>query len=224
MNQLLTPFLILGYFLLLVIVSHFTSKKADTTTFFTADRKSPWYLVAFGMIGTTISGVTFISVPGEVGNSAFSYLQFVFGNLLGFWFVALILLPLYYKLNLISIYSFLDKRLGLKSYKTGSFFFLISKLIGASFRLYLVATVLQIAFFDSIHIPFSLTVIVTIALVWVYTRRGGVKTIVWTDSFQTVLLISAVLFAIVSVSNKIEWNPVQMLHEINKSDYSQIFF
>lgn len=224
MNALLTPFLVLGYFLILIIVSWFTSKNADTSTFFTANRKSPWYLVAFGMIGTTISGVTFISVPGEVGNSSFAYLQFVFGNLIGFWLVAGILLPLYYKMNLISIYSFLNERFGFFSYKTGSFFFLISKLIGASFRLFLVAGVLQIAFFDSVGIPFALTVVITILLVWLYTFKGGVKTIVWTDSLQTVFLISAVILTILTISKELNWSVVQMVTTISESKYSQVFF
>ena len=146
MNPYLVLSLVLGYFIVLVGISWVTSRNADTQAFFTANRKSHWFLVAFGMVGATLSGVTFISVPGEVGNSAFSYLQFIFGNILGYWLVAGILLPIYYRLNLVSIYSFLDQRFGNSSYKTGSFFFLISKLIGAAFRLYLVATVLQIAF------------------------------------------------------------------------------
>ena len=192
--------IVLGYFSVLILISYITSRNADTQTFFRANRKSPWYLVAFGMVGATLSGVTFISVPGEVGNSAFSYLQFVLGNVVGYWLVAGLLLPLYYKLNLVSIYSFLEQRFGPKSYKTGSFFFLISKLIGAAFRLFLVAGVLQIAFFDAFHIPFALTVIVTIALIWVYTFRGGIKTIVWTDTLQTLFLVSAVIFTIIAIS------------------------
>ena len=200
MSPYLVLGIVLGYFSVLILISYITSRNADTQTFFRANRKSPWYLVAFGMVGATLSGVTFISVPGEVGNSAFSYLQFVLGNVVGYWLVAGLLLPLYYKLNLVSIYSFLEQRFGPKSYKTGSFFFLISKLIGAAFRLFLVAGVLQIAFFDAFHIPFALTVIVTIALIWVYTFRGGIKTIVWTDTLQTLFLVSAVIFTIIAIS------------------------
>jgi solute:Na+ symporter, SSS family len=215
--------IVLGYFFILVIVSLLTSRGADTQTFFTANRKSPWYLVAFGMVGATLSGVTFISVPGEVGNSAFAYLQFVFGNIVGYWLIAAILLPMYYRLNLVSIYSFLQKRFGESGYKTGSFFFLISKLTGAAFRLYLVAGVLQIAFFDVFNIPFSATVVITIALIWVYTYRGGIKTIVWTDTLQTLFLISAVIFSIVSITRSLGWDSGNLLKEIFESSHSKIF-
>jgi SSS family transporter len=224
MNPYLVLGIVLGYFFVLVGISWLTSRNADTQAFFTANRKSPWYLVAFGMVGATLSGVTFISVPGEVGNSAFSYLQFVFGNIVGYWLVAGILLPLYYKLNLVSIYSFLDQRFGPRSYKTGSFFFLISKLIGAAFRLFLVAGVLQIAFFDAFNIPFYLTVIVTIGLIWVYTFRGGIKTIVWTDTLQTLFLVSAVIFTIVSIAKSLDLNFGALINEISQDQNSQIFF
>ncbi len=224
MSPYLVLGILLGYFFVLISVSWFTSKKANTDTFFTGNHKSPWYVVAFGMVGATLSGVTFISVPGEVGNSAFSYFQFVLGNLVGYWVIAAILLPLYYKLNLVSIYSFLQKRFGEKSYKTGSFFFLVSKLIGAAFRLFLVAGVLQIAFFDAFNIPFSLTVIVTIGLIWVYTFRGGIKTIVWTDTLQTLFLVSAVIFTIVAISGKMEWNFSALVNDVWNDENSQIFF
>ena len=224
MSPYLVLGIVLGYFLVLIFISWLTARKADTQAFFTANRKSPWYLVAFGMVGATLSGVTFISVPGEVGNSAFSYLQFVFGNLVGYWLVAGILLPLYYRLNLVSIYSFLDDRFGPRSYKTGSFFFLISKLIGAAFRLFLVAGVLQIAFFDAFNIPFSLTVIVTIALIWVYTFKGGIKTIVWTDTLQTLFLVSAVIFTIVAISRSLDLNLSGLVKTITDDSNSQLFF
>ena len=224
MSPYLVLGIVLGYFLVLIFISWLTARKADTQAFFTANRKSPWYLVAFGMVGATLSGVTFISVPGEVGNSAFSYLQFVFGNLVGYWLVAGILLPLYYRLNLVSIYSFLDDRFGPRSYKTGSFFFLISKLIGAAFRLFLVAGVLQIAFFDAFNIPFSLTVIITIALIWVYTFKGGIKTIVWTDTLQTLFLVSAVIFTIVAISRSLDLNLSGLVKTITDDSNSQLFF
>ena len=224
MSPYLVVGIVLGYFLLLILVAWLTSRNADTQAFFTGNRKSPWYVVAFGMVGTTISGVTFISVPGEVGNSAFSYLQFIFGNIVGFWLVALVLLPLYYKLNLVSIYTFLGQKLGVEGHKTGSFFFLISKLIGAAFRLYLVAVVLQIAFFNAFNIPFALSVIVTISLVWVYTHRGGIKTIIWTDSLQTLFLITAVIFTIIAISKSMNWNFNTLISEVAKSPDSQIFF
>jgi len=224
MSPYLVLGIVLGYFLVLILISYITSRNADTQTFFTANRKSPWYLVAFGMVGATLSGVTFISVPGEVGNSAFSYLQFVLGNVVGYWLVAGFLLPLYYRLNLVSIYTFLEQRFGVRSYKTGSFFFLISKLIGAAFRLFLVAGVLQIAFFDAFHIPFSLTVVVTIALIWVYTFRGGIKTIVWTDTLQTLFLVSAVIFTIIAISKSLDLNFTGLIKEISTDPNSKIFF
>lgn len=224
MSPYLVLGIVLGYFLVLIGISWLTSRKVDTQSFFTGDRKSPWYLVAFGMVGATLSGVTFISVPGEVGNTAFSYLQFVLGNIVGYWLVAGILLPLYYRLKLVSIYSYLEQRFGTKSYKTGSFFFLISKLIGAAFRLYLVAGVLQIAFFDSFNIPFSLTVVVTIALIWVYTFRGGIKTIVWTDTLQTLFLVSAVVFTIIYISKSLDLSGIELFKEITNDPNSKFFF
>ncbi|HKJ78023.1 MAG TPA: sodium:solute symporter, partial [Prolixibacteraceae bacterium] len=224
MSPYLVLGIVLGYFAVLMGISWLTSRGADTQAFFTANRKSPWLLVAFGMVGATLSGVTFISVPGEVGNSAFSYLQFVFGNIVGYWLVAGILLPLYYKLNLVSIYTFLDQRFGIRSYKTGAFFFLVSKLIGAAFRLYLVAGVLQIAFFDAFNIPFSVTVIVTIALIWIYTFKGGIKTIVWTDTLQTLFLVSAVVFTIISIKNSLGWTTTDLVAQVSDHSYSKLFF
>ncbi len=209
--------------MILLAIAWFTGRKATTDTFFIANRKSPWYLVAFAMIGATISGVTFISVPGEVGNSAFSYLQFVMGNVVGYWLVAGFLLPVYYRMNLISIYSFLGERFGKYSHKTGSFFFILSKLIGAAFRLYLAAGVLQIAFFDAFKIPFYVTVIVSIALIWVYTFKGGIKTIVWTDSLQTLFIVGAVVLTIIIISRSMGWDFGTMTREIGASPLSDIF-
>ncbi len=223
MSPFLVFFVVAGYFLLLLTVAWFTARKANTETFFIANRKSPWYLVAFAMIGATISGVTFISVPGEVGNSSFAYLQFVMGNVAGYWLVAGFLLPVYYRLNLISIYSFLGKRFGSYSHKTGSFFFILSKLIGAAFRLYLAASVLQLAFFDAFNIPFTVTVIVSIALIWVYTNKGGVKTIIWTDSLQTLFLVGAVVLTIVIISRSLGWDFPAMAREIGASPLSDVF-
>ena len=223
MNPILVAFLLGGYFLMLIIIAQITGKSATTDTFFTANRKSPWFIVAFGMIGTTISGVTFISVPGEVGNSASTYFEFIMGNLVGFWIVALVLLPVYYKLNLISIYTYLEKRLGFYSYKSGSFFFLLSRTIGAAFRMYLVAEVLQLALFDAIGIPFAITVLISIFLIWVYTYRGGVKTIIWTDSLQTIFLLSAVFLTIYYIFSSFDWSVAETLQKINEHPYSRIF-
>ena len=168
-------FIIGGYFLLLLLIAHFTSKKADSKTFFTANRQSPWYLVAFGMIGASLSGVTFISVPGWVEASQFSYMQMVLGYLAGYLVIGTVLLPLYYRLNLVSIYTYLEGRFGSRSYKTGAFFFLLSRVIGAAFRLFLVAGVLQLAIFDAWGVPFWVSVLTTIVLIWVYTFKGGIK-------------------------------------------------
>ena len=204
-------------------ISYLTSKNATSETFFTGNRKSPWYVVAFAMIGTTISGVTFISVPGEVGNSGWTYLQFLLGNFVGYWAVALVLIPLYYRLNLVSIYTYLDRRLGFYSYKTGSFFFLVSRTIGASFRMYLVAGVLQIAFFDALGIPFWATVAIAIFMIWAYTHRAGIKTIIWTDSLQTTFLLASVVLTIFIISNQLDWSLVKMVKAIDENPLSKTF-
>ncbi len=223
MNPLLVALLLGGYFIMLILIAHFTGKSATTDSFFTANRKSPWFVVAFGMIGTTISGVTFISVPGEVGNSASTYFQFIMGNLVGFWVVALVLLPVYYKLNLISIYTYLEQRFGYYAYKTGSFFFLLSRTIGAAFRMYLVAEVLQLALFDALGIPFAFTVLISIFLIWVYTYKGGVKTIIWTDSLQTIFLLTAVILTIYYIFNSFGWSYGETLTRISNHPFSRIF-
>lgn len=223
MNPWLVASLLGGYFILLIVISHLTSRSATTDTFFTANRRSPWFVVAFGMIGTTISGVTFISVPGEVGNSASTYFEFIMGNLVGFWIVALVLLPVYYKLNLVSIYGYLEQRFGFYSYKSGSFFFLLSRTVGAAFRMYLVAEVLQLALFDSLGIPFGVTVMISILLIWVYTYRGGVKTIIWTDSLQTIFLLTAVVLTISYLLSYFGWSPGETFRKINEHPYSKIF-
>ncbi len=216
-------FVILTFFGMLMAVSYFTSKNVTSETFFTGNRTSPWYLVAFAMIGTTISGVTFISVPGEVGNTGWTYLQFLLGNFVGYWIVALVLVPLYYKLQLVSIYTYLDQRFGVRSYKTGSFFFLVSQTIGASFRMYLVAGVLQIAFFDAVGIPFWATVMFTIFMIWVYTFRAGIKTVVWTDSLQTLFILGSVGLTIVIISSQLNMSMGEMVKSIEQHPYSDMF-
>ncbi len=223
MNPYLVASLLGAYFLILMIVAYLTSRSATTDTFFTANRKSPWFVVAFGMIGTTISGVTFISVPGEVGNSAFTYFQFVMGNFMGYLIVAFVLLPVYYRMNLISIYSYLEERLGFFSYKSGSFFFLLSLTVGAAFRMYLVAEVLQLAFFAHFGIPFGVTVLISILLIWIYTTKGGVKTIIWTDSLQTFFLISAVVLTIFFIFRSFGWSIGDMMKNVQESPHSKVF-
>ena len=223
MSPFVVATVVLVYFAFLVTIAYLTSRKADSDAFFTGNHQSPWYLVAFGMIGASLSGVTFISVPGEVGNSSLTYLQFVLGNFVGYWVVAFGLLPLYYKLKLVSIYGYLNTRLGKYSFKTGSAFFLLSKLIGAAFRLYLVAGVLQIAFFDAYEIPFWVTAFICIGFIWLYTFKGGIRTIVWTDSLQTFFLLLAVGLTIVAIKDEMSWSFQELSTQIINHPYSKIF-
>ena len=216
--------LIAGYFGLLMLISVFTNKGGSNADFFKASKQSPWYLVAFGMIGASLSGVTFISVPGWVETSQFSYMQVVFGYIVGYAVIGLVLLPLYYRLNLISIYTYLDDRFGRHSYKTGASFFLISRIVGCAFRLYLVAIVLQTIIFDAIGVPFWATVSVTIFLIWVYTFKSGIKTIVWTDTFQTLFMLISLGVAIYYVSADLGLNMSNITGFISDSDFSKMFF
>jgi Na+/proline symporter len=219
---------IIGYFLVLLVISWLTSRKAsDNDTFFVANRNSKWYLVAFGMIGTALSGVTFISVPGKVGapsGDQFSYFQFVLGNAAGFIIIATVLLPLYYRLKLTSIYSYIEGALGTWSYKTAAGIFLISRVIGSAFRLYLVVIVLQKFIFDSYHIPFAVTVLICLALIWSYTFKGGLKTIIITDSLQTFFLVLSVFLSIYFICDSLHMNIFEAADAIKNSSYSKIFF
>ena len=217
-------FIIAAYFFVLVLVSYFTGKDTDNKDFFLANRQSPWYLVAFGMIGASLSGVTFISVPGWVELRQFSYMQMVFGYLVGYLVIATVLMPMYYRLNLTSIYTYLEERFGVASYKTGSAFFLLSRTIGASFRLYLVAIVLQEFVMHHYGIPFWGTVLLTIALIWIYTFRGGIKTIVWTDALQTFCMLLAVILTVIVIGQKLDLSFVGLVQTVKDSDYSQIFY
>lgn len=212
-----------GYFLLLILISWWTSKSATSETFYTANRSSPWYLVAFGMIGATLSGVTFISVPGEVGNSNFHYFQIVLGYLAGYATIALVLLPLYYKLQLVSIYQYLETRFGSRSHKIGAFFFLLSRIIGAAFRLFLVAGVLQIAFFDAFNLPFWVSVATAILLIWVYTLKGGIKTIVWTDTLQTFFMLFSVGFSVYLIMDDLGYSFGQLVESVQSDPRSATF-
>ena len=201
-----------------------TSRNDGNNAFFLGNRKAPWYVIAYGMIGTTLSGITFISVPGWVNSSQFSYMQMVFGFFVGYFIISRVLLPLYYKMELVSIYTYLKNRFGFFSYKTGSSLFLISRTIGASFRLYLIASVLQFAIFDSINIPFYLTVLITIILIWVYTYRSGIKTIIWTDAIQTTLMILSVIIIGYFLTKNLEISLLDMFYKIKESPNSRIFF
>ena len=223
MNPLLILSCILLYFILLYFISYITGKNDSNETFFLGNRNSPWFVIAYGMIGTTLSGITFISVPGWVASSQFSYMQMVFGFFVGYFIISRVLLPLYYKMELTSIYTYLGERLGYRSYKTGSAFFLLSRTIGASFRLYLIATVLQFSIFDAWNVPFFLTVLVTISLIWVYTYRSGIKTIIWTDALQTTFMLTTV-FIIAYILIKNLSVDISLFSLIKDSDYSRIFF
>ena len=200
-----------------------TGKNDSNVDFFKAGKKSPWYLVAFGMIGASLSGVTFISVPGWVEASQFSYFQVVLGYMVGYFVVAFVLLPVYYKLNLTSIYEYLFHRFGFVSHKTGAFFFFVSRVLGAAFRLYLVAIVLQQFIFDEWNVPFEITVVISILLIWIYTFRGGIKTIVWTDTLQTLFMITAVLLSIYFIIDSLGWTFSEFLASEELKSYSTIF-
>lgn len=223
MTPQLIVIILIVYFSALLLISWYTAKGADTDAFFMANKQSPWYLVAFGMIGTSLSGVTFISVPGKVGVDAFSYYQIVLGNLVGYLVIVNVLMPLYYRLNLISIYTYLETRLGKNAYKTGASFFLLSRTIGSSLRLFLAAAVLQTFLFEDMGVPFWITVVITIVLIWIYTFKGGIKTIVWTDSFQTIFLVSSVVICVVLISQRLDFSFGSMLQTVYESKYSKIF-
>ena len=215
-----TSFLI--YTLLLFVVSWFTSRKADNESFFIGNKKSPWFVVAYGMIGASLSGVTFISIPGWVGQTGFTYFVIVLGYVLGYIVITTVLLPLYYKLNLTSIYTYLEKRFGKRAYTTGAVFFLISRIIGASFRMFLVVSVLQIFVFDHFGIPFWLTVVLFMVLIQLYTVKGGIKTIVWTDTLQTTFMILAIIISITLILQNMQAGLGEMIETVWNSDLSQI--
>lgn len=215
---------ILGYFVLLMMIAWYTSRNATNDSYFLGNKSSPWYAVAFGMIGDSLSGVTFISLPGTVTNGQFSYMQMVLGYLLGYFIIARVLLPLYYKLNLTSIYSYLNQRFGSYSQKTGSFYFILSRLIGAALRLFLAAGVIQLFVFDYYNIPFPVTVSIIILLMMIYTYRGGIKTLVWTDTFQSALLLLGVVLSITAIMGALDFNISDVFTQVKESKYSQIFF
>lgn len=220
MVMLLTIF---GYILLLMLVSHSTSKRSSNDAFYRGERKSPWYVVAWGMIGASISGVTFVSVPGMVLNTQMTYLQTCLGFILGYALVAFVLLPIYYKLNLTTIYSYLSKRLGKKSYHTGASFFLLSKMTGAAARFYVVCIILQRFVLDEWGIPFWITVPVMVSFIWLYTRKSGIKTLVWTDSLQTLCMFSALALIIYQVMGQLNLGFMDTVKAIANDEHSRIF-
>lgn len=214
---------ILSYFGVLLLVSRLTAKQSTNDTFYRGNRQSPWYLVAFGMIGASISGVTFVSVPGMVNTIGMTYLQTCLGFVLGYVAVAFVLLPIYYRLNLTTIYSYLQQRLGTRSYKTGAWFFLLSKMSGAAVKFYVVCMILQRFVLDALGIPFVLTVLVLVALIWLYTRRGGIKTLVWTDTFQTFCMFMALIFIIVNVMSMLNLSVEEAVTTIVQDERSRVF-
>jgi Na+/proline symporter len=222
MNATQIIILIAAYFGLLLLISHFTGKNDTNADFFKANKQSPWYIVAFGMVGASLSGVTFISVPGWIEDSQFSYFQVVLGYMFGYFVVAFVLMPIYYKLNVTSIYEYLLQRFGIVSHKTGAFFFFVSRVLGAAFRLFLVAIVLQQFVFDAWNVPFEITVVISILLIWIYTNKGGIKTIVWTDTLQTLFMIVAVILSIYFINESLGWSFSEFLTSDELKQYRKV--
>lgn len=224
MSMYLILFSVIGYFGLLMLIAWYTSNKAGESGYFTGNKQSPWYIVAFGLIGDSLSGVTFISVPGAVGTNQFSYMQMVLGYIIGYLVIAEFLLPIYYKLNLISIYSYLEKRFGKISQKTGSLFFILSRLVGAAFRLYIALIVLDIYFFSAFNIPFAVSALIVIGLILLYTYKGGIKTLVWTDTLQSGFLLAGVALSIYVVCGQLNYNLFDAISAVKESPMSKLFF
>lgn len=215
---------VLLYFAALMLFSRITARHGDNNqTFFRANRRSPWYMVAFGMIGASISGITFVSVPGMTMFTGMTYVQMCIGFIIGYFAVAFVLLPVYYRLNLTTIYTYLKERLGMRSYKTGAWFFLISKMTGAAVRFYVVCIILQRFVLDAIGVPFALTVVAMVALIWLYTRRGGIKTLVWTDTFQTTCMFAALILIIYNVMGQLGMSATDTVKAIATDEHSRMF-
>ncbi len=214
---------VIGYFVILLIVANRTSRNSNNESFFIGNRSSNWMLVAFGMIGTSLSGVTFVSVPGAVGREAFAYFQITIGYLIGYAVIAFVLLPLYYRLNVTSIYNYLSGRFGFKSYKTGSAFFLLSRTLGATARLYLVVEILQYSILESFHVPFWLTTVIILIMILLYTYKGGVKTIVWTDTLQTSCMLAGLVICVIFILNKMGLSFTDSISQIREKGYGKIF-
>src|SRR6478736_1090383 len=223
MNSLVLLSFVIAYFVILLVVAYFTSRNSTNESFFIGNKNSNWMLVAFGMIGTSLSGVTFVSVPGTVGLAAFSYGQVVIGYLLGYFVIAFVLLPLYYRLNLTSIYNYLEHRFGITSYKTGALFFIISRTLGATARLYLVINVLQIFILKDLGISFGLTTFIILIMILLYTFEGGVKTIVYTDTLQTTFMLLGLVVCMIYIMNSMGHSLGSSLHELTAKGFTKIF-
>ena len=224
MSPIVLSVTIVAYFAILFTISYIAGHKADNEGFFVGNHKSAWYIVAFAMIGSTISGVTFVSVPGMVQASSFSYLQMVLGFIVGQIIIAFVLVPLFYRMNLVSIYEYLENRFGSSSYKTGAWFFFISKMLGAAVRLFLVCLTLQLLIFEPFHLPFLLNVILTVFIVWLYTFRGGVKSLIWTDVLKTFCLVVSVVLCIYYIASSLHLNFNSLVTTLSDSDFSKTFF
>lgn len=224
----MSPFVIIAtiaaYMAILLLIAHITGRNADNNGFFTGNRRSPQLVVSLAMIGAAISGVTFVSVPGSVATSSFSYMQMIFGFVVGYIVIAFVLIPIFYRLNVVSLYEYLNIRFGVSSHKTGAWLFFVSKVLGASLRVFVVCTVLQHLVFAPLGLPFWLNAFVTMALVWLYTQQGGVKSIVWTDAFKTVLLVSSVVLCIVYVVRELGYSASETFSQITSHSYSKTFF
>jgi Na+/proline symporter len=223
MSPLLLFAIILSYFAILMVISRIASRHVHETTFFDGDRASPWFLVAFGMIGSGISAVSLVSIPGNVGNNNLYYFQFILGTIVGYLFIAFILTPIYYRLKLVSIYTYLNIRFGNVTYKTGSLFFLVSQSFGAALRLLLSIKILQLAFFDAMHIPYFATIITVLVLIWLYTNKSGIKTIVWTDALQSLFLITVIIISIATIKHSLGLTFTEMAGTIIHHPYSKVF-
>lgn len=214
---------ILIYFCVLMVMGRVTSRKSTNDTFYRGERKSPWYMLALGLVGASISGITFVSVPGMVIRQDMTYLQTCLGFIVGYFVVAFVLLPVYYRLNLTTIYTYLQKRLGRRSYKTGALFFLLSEMTGTALRFYVVCSILQRFVFGQAGIPFGVTVVLLVLLIWLYTRRGGIKTLVWTDTFQTICMMAALLIIIAEVVGKLDMTMGEAFSAVMADSHSRIF-
>lgn len=224
MSPITVTITIIAYFIILFTVSWLAGRKTDNQGFFLGGRKQPWFLVAIATMGSFLSGVTFVSVPGMVADKSFSYLQMVMGFVVGQFIIAFVLVPLFYKMKLVSVYQYLEDRFGARSHKTGAWFFFISKMLGASVRLFLVCLTLQLLVFEPFHLPFVLNVFLTVFLVWIYTCRGGVKSVIWTDVLKSLCLILSVVLCIVFISSELNLGFKGMFQSISNSSMSQVFF
>jgi Na+/proline symporter len=223
MSSALIFFIILAYFIILMGIARLTSRNSHDNTFFDGDRKSPWFLVAFGMIGSGISAVSLVSIPGNVGNNNLYYFQFILGTIVGYLFIAFVLTPIYYKLKLVSIYTYLNIRFGNTTYKTGSVFFLVSQSFGAALRLLLSIKILQFAFFDALHIPYFLTILMVLLLIWLYTNKSGIKTIVWTDALQSLFLITVLIISMLTIKHSLDLSLRGLASALVHHPYSKLF-